>query len=135
MTPSSGKTRPSNQARLIQTLLHSEDLKVSLTVRATQERIKDGRIDTTSSPTSQKDTKDPTQSAHYRLWGPGFLDVIPFLQIFSHKVCTGVLAANNKPIHKRSVEQYLRSVGQIFAAVEGPDPRLNSMGAIEFCLG
>ena len=75
MTPSSGKTRPSNQARLIQTLLHSEDLKVSLTVRATQERIKDGRTDTTSAPTSQKDTKDPTQSVHYRMWGPRFLDV------------------------------------------------------------
>ena len=36
---------------------------------------------------------------------------IPFLQIFSHKVRTGVLAANNKPIHKQSVEQYIRSVG------------------------
>ena len=31
--------------------------------------------DTTSAPTSQKETKDPTQSAHYRMWGPGFLDV------------------------------------------------------------
>ena len=60
---------------------------------------------------------------------------IPFLQIFDHKVCTGVLTANNKPIHKRSVEQYLRSVGQIFAAVGAPDPRLNSMGAINFRLG
>ena len=33
------------------------------------------------------------------------------------------------------MEQYLRSVGQIFAAVGAPDPRLNIMGAIEFCLG
>ena len=57
---------------------HSDTQKISqgsLTVRATQERIKDGRTDTTSSPTSQKDTKDPTQSAHYRLWSPGFLVV------------------------------------------------------------
>ena len=58
--------------------------------------------------------------------------MIPFLQIFAHKVCTGVLAANNKPIHKRSVEQYLRSVGQIFAAVGAPDPRLNSMAPSTF---
>ena len=58
-------------------------------------------------------------------------DKIPFLQIFAHKVRTGVLAANNKPIHKRSVEQYLRSMGQIFAAVGAP----GSMGAIDFRLG
>ena len=32
-------------------------------------------MDTTSAPTSQKETKDPTHSAHCRLWGPGFLDV------------------------------------------------------------
>ena len=35
----------------------------------------------------------------------GIKGKIPFLQIFSHKVRTGVLAANNNPIHKRSVEQ------------------------------
>ena len=62
-------------------------------------------------------------------------DKIPFLQVFAHKVRTGVLAANHKPTHKRSVEQYLRSVGQIFAAVGAPDPRLNIMGAIDFRLG
>ena len=55
--------------------------------------------------------------------------------MFAHNVRTGVLAANHKPIHKRNVEQHLRSVGQIFAAVGAPDPRLNSMGAIDFCLG
>ena len=60
---------------------------------------------------------------------------IPFLQIFAHKVHTGVLAANYKPIHKQSVEQYIRSVGQIFAAMGGADPRLNTMGAIDSRLG
>ena len=50
----------------------------------------------------------------------GIKDPIPFLQIFSHKVCTGVLAANHKQIHKISVDQYIRSVGQIFAAVGPP---------------
>ena len=57
---------------------HSDTQKISqgsLTVGATQERIKYGRTDTKSAPTSQKDTKYPTQSTHYRLWGPGFLDV------------------------------------------------------------
>ena len=33
------------------------------------------RTYTTSAPPSQKETKNPTQSSHYRLWGPGFLDV------------------------------------------------------------
>ena len=33
------------------------------------------------------------------------------------------------------MEQYIRSVGQIFAAVGAPDPRLNSMGAIDSRLG
>ena len=65
----------------------------------------------------------------------GIRDPIPFLQIFSHNFCTCVLAANYKPIHKRSVEQYIRSVGQIFLAVGGPDPILNTMGAINFRLG
>ena len=55
-----------------QKILHT---KVSLTVGAAQGQQGDRRTDTTSSPTSQKETKDPTQSAHYRLWGPGFLNV------------------------------------------------------------
>ena len=33
------------------------------------------------------------------------------------------------------MEQYICSVGQIFAAVGAPDPRLNNMGAINFLLG
>ena len=64
-------------------------------------------------------------------------DKTPFLQIFAHKIRTGVLEANNKPIHKRRVDQYIRSVGQIFAdvGVGAPDPRLNRMVAIDFRLG
>ena len=65
----------------------------------------------------------------------GIRDTIPFLQIFNHKVRTVVLAASHKPIHKRSVEQYIHSVVKIFVAVGSPDPRLNNMGAIDFCLG
>ena len=47
----------------------------SLTVGAAQEQTPERRTDTTSAPTSQREAKDPTQSAHYRLWGPGFLDM------------------------------------------------------------
>ena len=34
----------------------------------------------------------------------GIRYMIPFLQIFAHKVLMEVLAANHKPISKRSVE-------------------------------
>ena len=47
---------------------------------------------------------------------------VPFLHIFSHKVHTGVLAVKKTTIQKRSVEQYIRYVGQIFAVVGYPDP-------------
>ena len=47
----------------------------------------------------------------------GIRDTIPLLQIFPHKVRTGVLVVHHKPVHKQSLEQYIRSVGQIFAAV------------------
>ena len=65
----------------------------------------------------------------------GIKDPIPFLQIFSHKVLIGVLASNHKPIHKQSVEQYIRSAGKIFVDVGDPDPRLNTMDAIKFRQG
>ena len=64
----------------------------------------------------------------------GIKEPIPFLQIVAYKVLTGALAANHKPIHKRSVGQYIRSVGQIFADVGALDPRINTMGAIYFRL-
>ena len=65
----------------------------------------------------------------------GIQEPIPFLQIFSHKVRTDALVANHKPIQKRSVYQYSRSVVQIFATVRALNPRLNTIGAIKFCLG
>ena len=65
----------------------------------------------------------------------GIRDPIPFLQIFSHKVRTCVLAANHKPIHKQSVDKYICYMIQNFAAVGSPYPRLNTMGAIDFRLG
>ena len=47
---------------------------------------------------------------------------IPFLQIYAHRVCTGELATNGLQIKKRSVEQYLRSVGQKLAGLGAKDP-------------
>ena len=61
-------------------------------------------------------------------------DPIPILQIFAHRVRSGVLAAKGGSIKKRSVEQYLRSVGQIFASVGASDPRMDAVGNIDFRL-
>ena len=61
-------------------------------------------------------------------------DPIPLLQIFAHRVRAGVLAAKGRRVKKRSVEQYLRSVGQIFAILGAQDPCLDRVGKIDFCL-
>jgi hypothetical protein len=54
--------------------------------------------------------------------------------MFAHRVRTGQLAADGRPVRKRTVEQYLRSVAQIFASVGAPDPRHNSIGQTDFRL-
>ena len=59
---------------------------------------------------------------------------VPFLQIFAHKVRTGVLLVKKKDIQKRSMEQYIRSLGQIFAAMRGPNPQFDRVGSINFRL-
>jgi hypothetical protein len=64
----------------------------------------------------------------------GVQDPIPLLQMFAHQVRIGQLAANGRPVHKRTVEQYLRSVAQIFASVGAPDPRHNGLGKTDFRL-
>ena len=62
-------------------------------------------------------------------------DPIPFLQIFAKHVCAGLLSAQGQPIKKRSVEQYLRSIGQIFSSVGADNPRQNLVGKLDFRLG
>jgi hypothetical protein len=50
---------------------------------------------------------------------------ISVLQVFAHRVRIGTLARNpgHKPVRSRTVEEYLRSVGQGFTSVGAPDPR------------
>ena len=60
---------------------------------------------------------------------------IPLLQIFTKRVRAGLLSAHVKPSNKLSVEQYLRSIGQIFASLETNDPHHNCMGKLDFRLG
>ena len=61
-------------------------------------------------------------------------DPVRFLNIFAEWVRTGLLAAKGIPIQKRSVDQYLRSVGKIFIAVGITYPRLNTLGGLDFSL-
>jgi len=55
-------------------------------------------------------------------------DKVKVLQVFAHRVRIGLLARNTggKPVRARTVEDYLRSVGQGFTCVGAPDPRWNA---------
>ena len=55
--------------------------------------------------------------------------------IFSKSFLQGLLSANCNPIRKRSVEKYLFSVIQIFAAVGANDPWHNCLVKTDFRLG
>ena len=59
----------------------------------------------------------------------------PFSIFFSERVRSRLLSAQGQPIKKRSVEQYLRSISQIFASVGTDYPRHNRVGKIDLCLG
>ena len=65
---------------------------------------------------------------------PSITDPIPILQMFAHLVRHGILASSGNNIKKRSVEQYLRSVGQTFSSMGAKDPRLDDLGHTDFRL-
>ena len=64
----------------------------------------------------------------------GISDPITLLHIFAEHVRSGILSATGD-IMNRSVEQYLWSIGQIFAAEGDDEPRHNKLGNIKFRLG
>ena len=55
--------------------------------------------------------------------------------MFSEQIHSRALAAKLKPIQNSSVEQYLRSLGRIFAAVGNTDTRLNTIGGLKLTIG
>jgi hypothetical protein len=61
-----------------------------------------------------------------------FQDPIPILQVFIRRYRIGEIAPSKRQVRSRTVEDALRSVGQAFATVGSPDPRLNSQGNIDF---
>ena len=61
-------------------------------------------------------------------------DKVPIIQVFGRRVRTGELAANKSAVKSRTVEDYVRSIGQAYLAMGASDPRLNSSGNIDFRL-
>lgn len=61
-------------------------------------------------------------------------DPVPILQVFFRRVRDGRLAILKQPVRGRSAEAYLRAVGQTFARLGRPDPRLNAHGDQDFRL-
>ena len=61
-------------------------------------------------------------------------DPIPILQVFARLLRTGTLAPSKKPIRKRTVESYLRAIGQTHTALGAPDPRQTWSGKTDFRL-
>ena len=63
-------------------------------------------------------------------------DKVPILQVFAIRVRSGALALNkqNKGISGRSVEDYIRAVGQTSLALGSSDPRYTDIGQMDFRL-
>ena len=58
-------------------------------------------------------------------------DPVLFLQTFTRRVRSGLLAHNRDPVRSRTAEAYLQAVAQTFANVGIGDPRLNKHGSID----
>ena len=63
-----------------------------------------------------------------------FEDKVSVLQIFAERIRTGELAPNGCPIRARSVEDYVRFIGQTFLHMGAKDLRLDSSGNMDFRL-
>ena len=61
-------------------------------------------------------------------------DSIPLLQLFAQRYRTGTVAPGRQPVRSRTVEEALRAVGQAHSRLGAPDPRLNTLGKVDFRL-
>ncbi len=61
-------------------------------------------------------------------------DPVPLLQIFAQRLRDGAIAPGRHPVRSRTVEDALRSVGQTYAGLGAPDPRLSQHGHLDFRL-
>ena len=63
-----------------------------------------------------------------------FNDPIPLLQVFAEHLRTGKIAPSGDPLRSRSVEDYVRSVGQEIASLGTLDPRIMVNGTFDLRL-
>ena len=61
-------------------------------------------------------------------------DPVPLLQLFAQRYRTGVLAPGRRSVRARAVEDAVRPVGQAYARMGTPDPRLDRHGQLDFRL-
>ena len=61
-------------------------------------------------------------------------DKMPRLQLFSHQYRHRSLTGRERPVRSCTVEDAVRSVGQTFARMGSPDPRLSSFGVLHLRL-
>ena len=61
-------------------------------------------------------------------------DPVPILQVFLQRYRDGVVSASGQPVQGRTAEDAIRLIGQTFAAMGSPDPRLIATGALDFRL-
>lgn len=105
-------------------------------LRAVQAEVKAGVVPSRAS----------AAESHWQLWQrfclrhsldytlEGINDPVPFLQIFAYEYRHGIIAPSQRQVRSRTVENAVRSIGQAFAAVGSPDPRLTASGKHDFRL-
>jgi hypothetical protein len=57
---------------------------------------------------------------------------IALFQVYLQRYRVGTIAPSGRPVRSRTVEDSLRAIGQTFAALGAPDPRLDQHGSIDF---
>jgi hypothetical protein len=61
-------------------------------------------------------------------------DPIPAIQLFAHRYRTGEIAPNGAQVRGKMVGDAVRAVGQAFASMGLPDPRLSAGGHLDLHL-
>ena len=64
----------------------------------------------------------------------GTCDRITLLQLYAQRYCTGSISPGRNSVRARTVEDAVRAVGQAYARLGAPDPRLTVHGTVDFRL-
>lgn len=61
-------------------------------------------------------------------------DTMSLLHLFAQRYRTGTIAPGRHPVRSRTLEDAIRAVGQTYARLGAPDPRLNVNGEVDLRL-